>query len=622
MSLFKFLPLIETVSGYKKEYFRSDLIAALTVAVVALPQSMAYAVIAGVDPVYGLYSAIVLSILGSAFGNSNHLATGPTNAISLLIAGTMGAFIGKPHFFQMLFLLTFMVGAIQLLMGVLKLGKLVNYVSHPVIVGFTAGAGVIIALGQLNQLLGIKLPSGEFSTLEKVITTFKHIDQTNYIALGLGVSTIVLSVLLKKINKNLPAALMALVFCVAAVMFFDLGRYGIKLTGEIPSAIPPFSVPDFSLESIRALFGGAVVIAVIGLVEAVSISKAIAAQTQQKLDSNQEFIGQGIANMGGAFFASIAGSGSFTRSAIAFQNGGKTRMAGVLAGVAVLVILIFLAPFAKYIPSAALAGVIMVVAYSMVDGNAVKKVFTSNRNDAMVLVVTFLATVLAPHLEYAIYSGVAISILLFLKNTGNATVRLLEAGDGSAIKEVASGSSAGSGQAIVTIQLEGSLYFGSSMDLDEKLGGSYREDARVYIIRMKHVAFIDITSLEIIETFIKRALRDGKKVILSGVQRELAGMLDKAHITALVGRENIFMSESEAFGSLIKALAAARLYLAYDTPAVVQAAAGAAETQVHPAPALAGGRPVRKLLEVLESLLEEPFLRAELYAVDLMLRKG
>jgi len=190
------------------QYLRFDFIAALTVAVVALPQSMAYAIIAGVDPVYGLYSAIVLSILGAMFGNSNHLATGPTNAISLLIASNMAVYVGKPNLIEMLMMLTFLAGAIQFMMGALKLGKLVNYVSHSVIVGFTAGAGVIIALGQFNQLVGITLPQGIHSTVEKVIVTFEHIDQTNYYALGLGLLTIFISVMAKKINKNLPGALL------------------------------------------------------------------------------------------------------------------------------------------------------------------------------------------------------------------------------------------------------------------------------------------------------------------------------------------------------------------------------------------------------------------------------
>ncbi|MFZ5595981.1 MAG: SulP family inorganic anion transporter [Bacillota bacterium] len=612
----KFFPLIETISTYKKDYLKNDIVAALTVAVVALPQSMAYAVIAGVDPVYGLYSSIILAILGSAFGNSNHLATGPTNAISLLIAGTMGAFIGQPNFLEMLFLLTFMVGAIQLFMGVFKLGRLVNYVSHSVIVGFTAGAGVIIALGQLNQLLGIKLPQGELSTLEKVMCTIERIDQTNYVALGLGLMTIVIAVGLKKINKNLPGALLGLVFCVIAVMALNLERYGIKLTGEIPSAIPPFHFLSFNLEALGSLSGGALVIAIIGLVEAVSISKSIAAKTQQKLDSNQEFIGQGIANMGGAFFGCIAGSGSFTRSAIAFQNEGKTRLAGVLTGVTILVILIFMAPFAKYIPSAALAGVIMVVAYSMVDKDAVRKVFTSNKSDASVMVVTFLTTILAPDLEDAIYAGVLISIVLFLGRTGNADMTLLEETEEGIVARGA-GEPCG---AIATVQLEGNLYFGSSMDLDEKLSSTSASGARVLIVNLKHVSFIDVTSLEVIENFIARASNNGQKVILCDIHSRIMPLLEKAHIIDAVGKENVFMAEKEILGSLAKSLSAAKQWLEElalnETPVVSQAAAAHAPVTAH-APA---GRPIMGWLPaMLEKLFEEPFLKAEIYAMDIML---
>lgn len=625
MGIAKFFPLIETIATYKRSYIRQDIIAALTVAVVALPQSMAYAVIAGVDPVYGLYSAIVLSILGSAFGNSNHLATGPTNAISLLIAGTMGVYIGKPNFYEMLFVLTFLVGAIQLAMGLLRLGKLVNYVSHSVIVGFTAGAGVIIALGQLNQLLGISLPKGHFSTLEKVILTVRHFEQINYIAFGLGLATILITVVLKKINKNLPGSLLGLVFCVMAVLFFNLSKYGIKLTGDIPSAIPPFSMLNFNLDYLGSLAGGAAVIAVIGLVEAVSISKAIASQTRQKLDSNQEFIGQGMANIGGAFFGSIAGSGSFTRSAIAFQNGGITRMVGVIAGAAVLVILIFLAPYAKYIPSAALAGVIMVVAYSMIDKKAVRKVLTSNRNDAVVLGVTFLATVFAPDLEYAIYSGVIISILLFLKNTGTAGVSRLEAptSEGGLFIEDTIGNSL-SNQPITTIQLEGNLYFGSSSDLDEKLNAACSESSRVIILRFKHVSFIDITSLEIVENLVRRAVAEGKIVMLSGVRSEILAALEKAHIIGLVGRENVFTAEREIFGSLKKSLAAAYNYLK-DVPAPLlhpePPAAAVPEFQPAAAGTAWGKWSPLGAISSMVHLFEEPFVRAEMHRVDVMLRK-
>ncbi|MCO1602907.1 SulP family inorganic anion transporter [Desulfosporosinus nitroreducens] len=552
MNIVKFIPIIDTLINYDKRNFRFDLIAALTVAVVALPQTMAYAMIAGVHPAYGLYSGIVLTIIASSFGSSNQLATGPTNAICLLIASYMIPFAGSENFFGNLFLLTFLVGAIQLTMGVLRLGSLVNYVSHAVIVGFTAGAGIIIAMGQLNNLMGITLTNGHLSSIGKVIACFQSIDKINYHAFSIGIFTMAVIIVLKGINKNLPGALLGVILSVLLVMILGLEKYGVKVVGQIPQAIPPLSIPNFTLSAIGDLGTGAVVIAIIGLVEAVSISKAIASKTHQKIDPNQEFIGQGMANLGGSFFSSIAGSGSFTRSAITYQNGGKTRVTGVLVGLIILIVLVFFAPFARYIPNASLAGVIMLVAYSMIDKKALAKVLTTNRNDAAVLLVTMLTTVFAPHLEQAIYAGVAISLLLYLKDSGVATVRTLEpvrGNDGQFVEQIGNGQDT----SISILQLEGNLYFGSSADLDKKLSDSY-SNSKVFLIRFKSVLIIDITALEVIEGFINRALEEEKRVILSGVTPKILRMLDKMHIVNHVGQENIFMEDDEVFATSGKAL--------------------------------------------------------------------
>ena len=552
MNIIKFIPILDTLINYDKKDFKFDLIAALTVAVVALPQTMAYAMIAGVHPAYGLYSGIVLTIIASSFGSSNQLATGPTNAICLLIASYMIPFAGSNHFFANLFLLTFLVGAIQLTMGLLRLGSLVNYVSHAVIVGFTAGAGIIIAMGQLNNLMGVILPNGHLSSIGKVIACFQSIDKINYHSFGIGIFTISVIILLKRINKNLPGALLSVIFSVILVMILGLEKYGVKVVGQIPQAIPPLSMPNFNLSAIGDLTTGAAVIAIIGLVEAVSISKAIASKTHQKIDPNQEFIGQGMANFVGAFFSSIAGSGSFTRSAITYQNGGKTRLTGVLVGLIILLVLIFFAPFARYIPNASLAGVIMVVAYSMIEKKALAKVITTNRNDAIVLLVTMLTTVFAPHLEQAIYAGVAISLFLYIKDSGVAIVRTLEpirGNDGRFVEQIATGQDT----SISIVQLEGNLYFGSSADLDKKLRDSY-SNSKVFLIRFKGVSIIDITALEVIEGFINRALEEEKRVILSGVTPKILRMLNKMHIIDHVGKENIFMEDDEVFATSGKAL--------------------------------------------------------------------
>ncbi|SHK65784.1 SulP family inorganic anion transporter [Desulforamulus aeronauticus] len=552
MNLLKYVPIVDTVRNYDKRDFKFDLTAALTVAVVALPQTMAYAMIAGVHPAYGLYSGIVLTILASAFGSSNQLATGPTNAISLLIAAYMASFVGQDNFFVNLFLLTFMVGAIQFALGVLRLGLLVNYVSHAVIVGFTAGAGIIIAMGQLNNLMGVKLPKGHLSSIDKVVACFTNIDKMNYVAFGIGLFTIAVILICKRINKNLPGALLGVIFSVVLVMALGLEQYGINVVGKIPQAIPPLSMPNFSLEAAGQLSAGAIVIAIIGLVEAVSISKAIASKTLQKIDPNQEFIGQGIANMGGSFFSSIPGSGSFTRSAITFQNGGKTRLAGVMVGIIILVVLIFFAPYARYIPNASLAGVIMVVAYSMIDKKALVKVLKTNRSDAVVLLVTMLTTIFAPELEQAIYAGVALSLLLYLKESGSASVKTLapvRAADGRFVEQAVNGDN----PSISIFQLEGNLYFGSSADLEKKLSEGY-SDSKVFLIRFKGISVIDITALEVVEAFVTRALDDGKRVILSGVTPKIYKMMDKMHMTQHVGAENVFMEDDEVFATSGKAL--------------------------------------------------------------------
>ncbi|CCO09461.1 SulP family inorganic anion transporter [Desulforamulus hydrothermalis] len=552
MNILKFVPILDTLKSYDKKDFKFDLVAALTVAVVALPQTMAYAMIAGVHPAYGLYAGIVLTIVASSFGSSHQLATGPTNAISLLIAAYMVPFAGQDNFFANLFLLTFLVGAIQFLMGVLRLGSLVNYVSHAVIVGFTAGAGIIIAMGQLNNLMGIKLPKGHLSSIDKVIICLQNIDKLNYVAFGLGIFTIAVIVICKKINKNLPGALLGVIFSVVLVMTLNLEKYGVKIVGQIPQAIPPLSQPNFSPKAIADLSAGALVIAIIGLVEAVSISKAIAAKTLQKIDPNQEFIGQGLANMVGGFFSCIAGSGSFTRSAITYQNGGRTRLAGVLVGVIMLLVLIFFAPYAKYIPNASLAGVIMVVAYSMIDKKALVKVLKTNRNDAAVLLVTMLTTIFAPELEQAIYAGVALSLILYLKDSGVAGVKTLapvRVSDGRFVEQTINGEN----PSISIFQLEGNLYFGSASDLEKKLSDNY-SDAKVFLIRFKGISVIDITALEVIESFINRAQSDGKRVMLSGVSPKIYRMLEKMHIIDHVGSNNVFMEEDEVFATSGKVL--------------------------------------------------------------------
>ena len=554
-------PVAEDLKKYKKEYVKNDVVAALTVAVVAIPQSMAYALIAGVDPVYGLYTAIVSTIISSLFGSSSHLIAGPTNAIALLVASSMKNFVGADDFYEMLFLMTFVVGVLQILMGIMRLGKMINYVSHSVIVGFTAGAGVLIAFGQLNQLLGISFGNSYMTPIEKLYKVILSIGKTNIYSLALGILTIAIIIIGRKFSRYFPGALTGLIAAMALTLLFSLDKQGVKLVGDIPASLPPFKMLRLNVSSIRAVFSGAVPIAIIGLVEAISISKAIAVSSRQKLDYNQEFIGQGIANAVSSFFQCFAGSGSFTRSAINYYSGAATRLAGVGSGVLIAVILLFFAPYAKYIPQPSLAGVIMVTAYNMVNKKEMRKVSKVGKSDSIVMWTTFGATVLMPDLDWAIYMGIAISIILYLKDTNTVPVKILVPCDGSSgsfsekevwnIREKLD---------ILIVQLEGHLYFGSAHDLEAKLS-SLKGKAKVFILRMKTVSTIDVTAVDALRAFIRQEKEAGNRVVICGVSTGLTSIILNSGLAEEVGRDNIFISESEIFASSRKALERAKKIL-------------------------------------------------------------
>lgn len=560
----KYIPMFATIRDYKKENIRKDIIGALTVTIVGIPQYMAYALIAGVNPVYGLYTGIVAAIIGSVFGSSNQLITGPTNAICLLTASAMIRYMNLPNSYQILFLMTFLVGVLQMFYSFFKLGKLVDFVSHTVLVGFTAGAGVIIALGQLKTFLGISIKSSlDMSTLEKIYYIITHIRQTNMYVLGVGLMTIAIVVICKKISKKLPGALLGITVPIIFIIMFDLERKGVNLIGTIPSGLPTFNMVQFSFVSFKDIFSGAFAISIIGLVEALSISKSIGTKTRQKIDSNQEFIGQGMANIVGSFFQCIPSSGSFSRSAINYINGGASRFVGILSGVFVAIILVYLAPYAGYIPNVGLAGVLMYTGYGLIDKEEIKKVVRAGMlsSDSISMWVTCVLVIILPSLDYAIYAGIAVSIVLYLKDTNKAPVKLLipSPGRGSQVIEQEIKSVKGKVDVLI-IQLEGNLYFGAAADLAEKLE-SFISKSRVFILRMKYVTTIDLTSLSALKVFIRNVRESDGILLISGVNSELNLFFKKTNLETDIGIENIFRSEDEVFAATTNDLQKARASL-------------------------------------------------------------
>jgi SulP family sulfate permease len=412
--LHAFFPFLIWLPNVNRLTLKDDALAGLTNAVVVLPQGVAFAMIAGLPPIYGLYTAIVVPIVAALFGSSMHLISGPTTAISIVLFSTISEFAlpGTASFIALTFVLTFVAGVIQLLMGIARLGSLVNYVSHAVIVGFTSGAAVLIATSQLKHVFGIKSPSGSsfYKTWEYI---FSHLNETNYYVVLIALSTLLSAILLKRFFPKLPNMLLAMIIGSLVAYFGANGIEGVTLVGKLPSDLPSFSFPDLSLANIIKVSPNAFAIALLGLIEAVAIARSIALKSGQKLDGNQEFIGQGLSNIVGGMFNCYAGSGSFTRSGINYQAGAKTPLSAVFAALSLAIILVFVAPLSAYLPIASMGGIILLVAYNLIDIAEIRKTAKTNKQELTVLIATFFATLFL-HLEYAIYIGVLLSFVFYL----------------------------------------------------------------------------------------------------------------------------------------------------------------------------------------------------------------
>ncbi len=441
------LPFVESLRGYNVQMLRADLLAALTVAVVALPQSMAYAVIAGVHPKYGLYAAIVPVIVAALWGASRYLIAGPTNAISMLLFATMAETVvngvplsGLPEETRMAYVfgVAILAGLLQVVMGLARLGELVHFISHSVMVGFTAGAAVLIAVGQLKNLLGVSIGNAP-TFLELVLSTLRHLPQTNPWALGTGLFAMAVALGIARVRRRLPAAFLAVVASGVAVWALDLGAHGVKVVGAIPAGLPPFSLPPApDAQVMRDLFMPALAIALLGVVEALSIAKTLAGARGEQVDGSREFVAQGLANISAGLFSGIPGSGSFTRSAVNFVAGARTRFAGALSGVITLVAVLLLAPLAAYIPIAALAGILMIIAWGMIDRHGIVLALRATRADRMVLLATFAATLLLD-LEKAVFVGVLLSLVLFLRKVSHPLVTRMDVCDSPELQGLPAG---------------------------------------------------------------------------------------------------------------------------------------------------------------------------------------
>jgi SulP family sulfate permease len=415
--LYTLFPFLHWFSSIDKHTVRTDLLAGITGAIIVLPQGVAYALIAGLPPEYGLYAAIVPALIAALFGSSRHLISGPTVAMSIVVFATISPLAepGSASFIHLALTLTFLAGAFQFALGLARLGVLVNFVSHSVVIGFTAGAAVLIATSQLKNVFGVEIPSGE-SFLHTLVDLAKVLPTTNFYVLVIALSTLVISILFKLYLPRWPGMLLAMIIGALLALAFGPQAHHIKLVGALPAQLPPLSAPDLTFSNLRILASGAFAIALLGLVEAVSIARAVATRSHQMIDGNQEFIGQGLSNLIGPFFSSYAASGSFTRTGVNYEAGAKTPLAAIFAAISLMLIILLIAPLTAYVPIPSMAGILLLVSYNLIDFHHIKTIIKTSRSETAILAVTFLATLFL-ELEFAIYVGVMLSLVIYLNRT-------------------------------------------------------------------------------------------------------------------------------------------------------------------------------------------------------------
>jgi SulP family sulfate permease len=454
---------------------------------------------------------------------------------------------GTAEFVVIAGLMAILVGIIQLVMGLVRLGVLVNFVSHSVVVGFSAGAGVLIATKQLGNLLGLEI--GSHGLVETIHGVLVHLPETHIPTMALGVGTILLIVLLRLLNPKLPGPLIAMVVAAAAVGVGGLERQGVLVIGELPRGLPPMS--DFSLlnmQQISQLAPGALAIAAIGLVEAMSIARSIAGQSNQRLDSNQEFVGQGLANIASGLFSGYPGSGSFTRSAVNHDAGARTRLASVFSGFFVLIAMLAIAPLAAYVPRTALSGVLILTAYSMIDRKEIARIWRGARADAVIMVVTLLATLFL-HLEFAVLAGILLSFAVYIIRT--SVPRVLSVLPDKRFRHFFHQPRKPPCPQLAVLDILGDLYFGAISHVEKAIGQHLAANPtqRLLLLRMHSVQHCDFSGIHTLESIVRSIREQGGDLFMVRVREPVLDLMQTTGFWATLGGDH-FLEEDTAISHL------------------------------------------------------------------------
>lgn len=551
----RWLPFLSWLPQLERDTLRQDGWAALTGAAVVLPQAVAFATIAGLPPQFGFYAAMVPAIVAALWGSSRHLVTGPTTAISVLVFATLSPLAdpGSPEYLGMVLTLSLMVGLIQLGLGWARLGAVVNFISHTVIVGFTAGAACLIMASQIKHFLGLDVPRGA-AFHQTLLYAVEHLGETHVWVALVGAVTLAASMLARRFVPKLPYMIVAMlaggVFAAVLNVVLGVDRTRITTVGALPSVLPTLTMPDLSFSTLKGLLFPASIVSIIALTEAVAIARAIATRTGQRLDSDQEFIGQGLSNIAGSFTGAYPSSGSFNRSGVNLAAGAQTPMAAVLSAFFLLAITVVAAPLVAYLPVAAMAGILYIVAWGLFDWHHIGHILRRHPRERIVLLVTWIGVLV--DLEKGLFFGVLVSLMFYLYRTSQPAIEEVapppaELGNPRR-KMVSAGPDAPACPQLAMLRLRGSIYFGAVDHIRERFHSVDEFDPRRkwLLLVAPGVNFIDLAGAYLLADEARRRESLGGGLVLTGVQPAVMRMLGRADAMRAIGSERIVPHKGDA----------------------------------------------------------------------------
>ncbi len=563
MNLSKFFPFLTWIGELRdKEVLRADILAGVTVALVLIPQSMAYAQLAGLPAYYGLYISFMPVMIAALWGSSRQLATGPVAVVSIMTATALAPIATSPeHYIALAMFLALLVGLFQLFLGVFRLGLIVNFLSHPVIVGFTNAAALVIGLSQLSKIFGVTMPGNASDHfLGRIWGVLEQVGDTHMLTLAMALGAFIIMMGLKKYSPKAPGVLIAVALSIIISWLFGFEEKGGAVVGAIPEGLPNLQVPLFSFELMSSLLPAAIVISLVGFMEAISIAKAMAAKTKDHIDPNQELIGQGLGNIAGSFTQAYPSSGSFSRSAVNLNAGARTGFSSVVTAICVVITLLFLTPLLYHLPQGVLAAVIMMAVFGLINFKSVKHAMRANKHDGVASIVTFVATIgLAPHLDQGILIGAGLAIGLYLYRTMSPRIALLGRYEDGTLRDISVHVDLPVDEKVVAVRFDGSLYFANVSYFEEAIlkAAADHQKAKFILVVADGINQLDASGEEVLHHLSQRLHDNGVTLVFSGLKRQVLKVMIRTKLIQVIGKQNIHATADIALEAIYQQLDAA-----------------------------------------------------------------